>query len=268
MRFLKYFFIICLMFLLIKFPALAGIRLSAERFEFEANSKTNFLTGSFTVENDDKEPVRFKVYPQYFEISENGTILTDLKEEGLLSKNIRFNPAEFTLNRNESQKIRFTITNVKDLPDGESRTALFLEDVKTKEQALPSENRNASAKLVLKTRVAIPIYVDKGKVFKSGSIEKLEIQKYKNNYYYDLAVKSSGNSKIRVGGVGQIIKGNDLVNEFAINEHPIQAGSTGKFRDIIPAFNMEAGQKYTFKAIMSYKNQGKEEFITHEIPMN
>ena len=269
MKILKYLLFLPLLFFFILLPANAAIRLSTEKFEFNVKPHDNFVTGSFTVQNDGNETIRFKAYPEYFEISDNGTILTEVQDKNAnpMNKNIRFNPAEFTLSSNDSQKIRFTITNVQNLPDGESRAALFLEDIKTKQQALPTGNDKVSANLVIKTRIAIPIYVDKGRVIKAGTIENINIEKVKNKYQYDLKVKSSGNSRIRVAGTGQIVKDGSLVSEFAINERPIQAGTVGIIKDFIPTQGLMPDQEYIFKISLLYKGQdNKDVFLKQEVP--
>jgi hypothetical protein len=271
MKFLKLLLLLPLLLIFVTMPVNATVRLSTEKFEFNVKPDDNFLAGSFTVQNDGNEMVRFRTYPGYFEISENGTILTEIKDKNAnsMSENIRFNPAEFTLNPNDSQKIRFTITNVQNLPDGESRAALFLEDIKTKQQALPTGNDKVSANLVIKTRVAIPIYVDKGRVIKVGAIQQVNLEKDKSKYQYDLRIKSSGNSLIRVGGVGQIVKDNNLISEFPINERPIQAGTVGIIKDFIPTQKLTPDQDYTLKISLSYKDKDKKEvLLKQEIPFN
>ncbi|OGH95765.1 MAG: hypothetical protein A2104_07855 [Candidatus Melainabacteria bacterium GWF2_32_7] len=271
MKILKFLLLLPLLLIFVSMPVSAAIRLSTEKFEFNVKPNDNFLTGSFTVQNDGNATVRFRAYPEYFEISENGTILTEIKNKNVnsVSENIRFNPAEFTLNSNDSQKIRFTITNVRNLPDGESRAALFLEDIKTKQQALPTGSNKASANLVIKTRIAIPIYVDKGRVIKVGAIQQVNLEKVKNRYQYDLRVKSSGNSLIRVSGIGQIVKDNNLISEFPINERPVQAGTVGIIKDFIPTQKLIPGQDYTLKVSLSYKGQdNKEVLLRQEMPFN
>jgi len=266
MKFLKYLLLLSFMALIVSLPANAAIRLSTEKFEFNVKPNDNYITGSFTVQNDDNEEIRFKAYPEYFEISEEGTIQTGIiktNSDGIV-KNIRFNPAEFTLTSNSSQKIRFTITNVQNLPEGESRAALFLENAKTKEQSLPSKNSKASASLIVKTRIAVPIYIEKGRVIKTGSIDSVNLNKFKNKYVYDLTVKSSGNSLIRAGGIGQIVKDDQLIAEFPINERPIQAGTAGKFKDIIQTTGLSSNQQYKLKLTLRYKDQDQKEVVLRD----
>jgi hypothetical protein len=254
------------MALMVSLPANAAIRLSTEKFEFNVKSSDSYITGSFTIQNDDNEEIRFKAYPEYFEISEEGTIQTGLSKansDGII-KNIRFNPTEFTLAPNSSQKIRFTIANVQNLPEGESRAALFLENAKTKQQALPTNNARTSANLIIKTRIAVPIYVQKGRIIKVGTIDSIGLKKFKNKLVYNLTVKSSGNSLIRAGGVGQIIKDDQLVAEFPINERPIQAGTSGKFKDIIPMAGLNPGQQYKLKLTLRYKDQNQKEIVLRD----
>jgi len=254
------------MALIVSLPANAAIRLSTEKFEFNVKPNDSYITGSFTVQNDDNEEIRFKAYPEYFEISEEGTIQSGSNKtnsDGII-KNIRFNPAEFTLAPNSSQKIRFTIANVQNLPEGESRAALFLENSKTKEQSLPTSGSKVSANLVIKTRIAVPIYVEKGRIIKTGSIDNIDLKKFKNKYVYNLTVKSNGNSLIRAGGIGQIIKDDQLIAEFPINERPIQGGTTGKYKDIMPTTGLNSDQQYKLKLTLRFTDQNQKEVVLRE----
>lgn len=270
MRHLKYLAAFVCLLLLLALPSSASIRLSTEKFEFTPRANENFVTGSFTVQNDGDESIRFKVYSEYFEISEEGTIMTDLKNKksaDLLTKNVRFNPAEFTVAPFSNQRIRFTISNIQSLHNGEARTALFLEDTKTKQQALSTSNGNVSANLVIKTRIAIPIYVEKGRIQKIAAFEDFKIEKFKNKFLYSLKVISSGNSLVRVGGIAQITKNNELVKEFAINEQPIQSATIGHLKDFVPTEGMDPEQEYKLKITLKYKNQDKKDvFMIKEIP--
>jgi len=268
MKFFKYLIFLFFLLFIIVVPAQASVKLSTEKFEFDVKPSENFVTGSFTVFNDDNQLIRFKAYAGYFEISPNGTILTDIKDNNpALTKNIRFNPVEFTLQGNNSQKVRFTIPNIRNLSDGESRVALFLEDAKTKQQALPNSNSRVAANLIIKTRIAVPIYVDKGRIIKTGFIDKFTLDKAKNSYLYSLNVKSTGNSLIRVGGEGQIIQNDELKTEFPINEMPIQGGSVGQFKDILPIEGLSSNEEYKLKVTLSYLGQDKKrKFLNQEIP--
>lgn len=235
----------------------AAIRISQDKFEFTVKPNSKFLTGSFTVQANTDETIRFKVYSEYFETSELGIMETGLSSDSpnSLVSNIRFNPTEFTLSSGKAQKVRFTITNMDKLSEGESRAALFLEDAKTKEQALPSESEQFSAYILLRTRVAVPIYVDKGKVIKTCSVDGLFVDTNNNNCLYTLNVKSSGNSKVRIKGTGQIIKDNKLIEEFPLNERPIQAGTNGLIQNEIPVNDLKQDEEYKLRMNLIYKDE-------------
>ncbi len=69
-------------------------------------------------------------------------------------------------------------------------------------------------------RFAIPVYIDKGKVIKTGEIEKIAVNKGAEKYIYALSVKSKGNSKIRVNGVSQIIQIIKLLQKYLLAVFP------------------------------------------------
>ena len=130
-----------------------------------------------------------------------------------ISSKIRFVPSEFTVPAGKSQKVRINIAKVKALPDGESRAVLFIEDVNVKEVQVPTTS-GIGAQLILKTRVGIPVYVDKGHFVKKADIESFEVVKEQKHYFTKMKIISTGNSKVRYGGKMQIIKDKKLLDEL------------------------------------------------------
>ena len=208
----------------------AVLKVTPTLLELNANqTRANYLTASFDVQGDDNETIRFKIYPSYFKISPQGTmdiIEENSSEKDNLMENVRFVPNEFTLQNGNKQKVRLTITDLNNLPDGESRMVLFLEDVAAKELMLPSGMKDVTTKLIVKTRVGIPIYIDKGKFVKCAQIEKIDLKKQNKELHLDLKLTSSGNSKVRYSGKAQIIKDKELIGEYKIKNHVIGSNNT------------------------------------------
>ncbi len=139
----------------------------------------------FTVQGGEDETIRFKVYPEYFKITSKGAMdmLEKMPAEDSLINNIKFVPSEFTLQNGRIQKVRLTVSDFDKLPDGESRLVLFLEDVAAKEVILPYQNKDVTTKLLVKTRVGIPVYLDKGHVIKKGEIELFKAEQQGENLF-------------------------------------------------------------------------------------
>ena len=75
---------------------------------------------------------------------------------------------------------------------------LFIEDVAAKEIELPNKLKNVSTRLIVKTRIGLPIYVDKGRFIKNGNFNNLEVfENEAKNLAYKLDLSSTGNSKVR-----------------------------------------------------------------------
>ena len=268
----KFKYIGCLIFLFLVFQnqAQAALRVLPTRFEYsiKPGAEKRFINGAIEIQGGANETVRFKVYPKSFNIDENGGMDTDSKNilTSPIAQYIRFNPAEVTLSSGVPQKVRFTITNIKDLPDGESRIALLFEDVKTKQQALPTSSSAISAYVTIRAIVGVPIYIDKGKVVKTGEIKKLEVGKFSNKYIYTVNVKSDGNSKIRVNGTAQIIKDKNLVAEFPLVSQPVQAGTIGKLQGELPVQSLTQGNEYKLKVTLLFNDQKeKQQYLINEI---
>lgn len=251
----------------------AAVKITPSRFEFtlKPNSTRNLINGSFSIQGGSNETIRFRVYPENFDIDEDGTVITGIEnpfEKEFLGA-IRFNPAEFTLLPGQVQRIRFTIPDITKLTDGEHRIALFMEDVKTKEEALPTYNENVSASIVIKTRAGLPIYINKGKTVKSGVIEKITAEKINGVYYSVLCVRSTGNSNIRIAGNAQIISKKRLIKEFPIDQHVIQAGNTGKFKFMLPVNDLNPNEEYKLKVTINFKDQNlANKYLVNEIKLS
>lgn len=239
--------------------AQAALKVTPTLLELNANNtKGNYLTASFDVQGDVNETIRFKIYPSYFKISPQGTM--DILEENStetdnLIKNVRFVPNEFTLQNGNKQKVRLTITNLKNIPDGESRMVLFLEDVAAKEMLLPSGMKDVTTKLIVKTRVGIPIYLDKGKFVKCAQIQTLNLKKQDKELQLALKILSSGNSKVRYTGKAQIIKDKKLIGEYKIKNHVIGSNNSISTIDEIPLKDIKEIGNYTLRLVIQYTDE-------------
>lgn len=239
----------------------AAVSICPTLIELNANkTKSDYLTTSFVVKADKNQTIRYKVYPEFFTINDDGTM--NLVENAETEKNnlvshARFVPNEFTLKNGEPQVIRVTFTKLKNLPEGESRMVLFIEDVAAKEIELPNKLKNVSTRLIVKTRIGLPIYVDKGRFIKNGNFNNLEVfENEAKNLAYKLDLSSTGNSKVRYFGKGQIIKGKELIKEFNVNSHTIRANGILSETAILPK-DLNKGD-YTLRVILNYKNEKGE----------
>lgn len=255
----KFLVLLLLTFIILGQKANAALKVTPTLIELNANeTRGNYLTSSFDVQGDVNETIRFKIYPAYFKISPQGTM--DIIEENIsatdnLIKNVRFVPNEFTLQNGNKQKVRLTITDLKNLPDGESRMVLFLEDVAAKELMLPSGMKDVSTKLIVKTRVGIPIYLDKGKFVKCAQIENIDLKKQDKELQLALKLSSSGNSKVRYTGKVQIIKDKELIGEYKIKNHVIGSNNTLSTLEGIPLRDIKENGNYTLRLVIQYSDE-------------
>ena len=115
-------------------PAYASIAVSPVRVEIDANKvRSNYATTAVEVRGDKNKPMRFRVYPGYFTISDDSKMVVseNKNDPANISNKIRFVPSEFTVPPGKSQKLRINIANIKTLKEGESRAILYIEDVIT-----------------------------------------------------------------------------------------------------------------------------------------
>ena len=250
-------------------PTFASVAVSPTRIEINANKiKNNYITTAIEVKGDSQVPMRFKVYPGYFTIDNKGEVVMVDKatnDPHDLSKKIRFVPSEFTVAQGKNQKVRLNIANLNQLTDGESRTMLYIEDVNPKEMNIPTGNAGINAQLIVKTRVGVPVYIDKGKVTKDAEIEYLNVVKEKNAYYTNMKVVSKGNSKIRYSGKVQIVQGKKLVSEYNLSEKVVGANNFYVDKQKVEMNNIKETGEYTLRTVLSFFDEnGKRKNIKRE----
>lgn len=253
-------------------PAFASVAVSPTRIEINANKiKNNYITTAIDIKGDSQQPMRFKVYPKFFTINnknemvlvENSTAANDL------TKKTRFVPSEFTVAQGKSQKLRVNITGINQLPDGENRVVLFIEDINPKEFNIPTGMQGIGAQLIVKTRVGVPIYVDKGKVVKEAEMEYFNLKQENGALYTDIKLVSKGNSKVRYSGIVQIVQGKKLIDEYNINEKVVPSNGFYIDKQKVKTDKLNTPGEYTLRMIISYiDGNGKRVNIKKETNFN
>lgn len=258
--------------MLITIPAFASLGVAPTGIEINANKlKNNYVTTAIEIKGDNKQLMRFKAYPGFFTINEKGEVVMvdNSNDPHDLSKKIRFVPSEFTIAQGKSQKLRVNISGLNQLPDGENRTMLYIEDVNPKEMTIPTPRAGIGAQLIVKTRVGVPIYVDKGKVTKSADIEYLNIVKGKDGLYTDMKIISTGNSKVRYTGNVQIMQGKKLIDEYAISGKTVGENNFYIDKQKIKTDNIKESGEYTLRVVISYFDENdKRKNIKKETNLN
>ena len=253
-------------------PAFASVAVAPTRVEINANKlKNNYVTTAIEVKGDSQQPMRFKVYPGFFTINEKGELVMvdNANDPHDLSKKIRFVPSEFTVAQGKSQKVRINIAGLNTLPDGENRTILYIEDVNPKEMSIPTGRAGIGAQLIVKTRVGVPVYVDKGRVSKDADVEYLNIVKGKDGLYTDMKVISKGNSKVRYSGNVQIVQGKKLIDEYSLAGKVVAGPNFCVDRQKIKTDNIKEAGEYTLRMVLSYFDEnGKRKNIKKEANLN
>ena len=253
-------------------PAFASVAVSPTRVEINANKiKGNYITTAIEVKGDSQQPMRFKIYPGYFTIDNKGeVVMQDISSDPHdLTKKIRFVPSEFTVAQGKNQKVRINIANLNQLPDGENRTMLYIEDVNPKEMNIPTQRAGIGAQLIVKTRIGVPVYIEKGKVTKDAEIESLNIEKTEHELYSKIKLVNKGNSKIRYNGKAQIVQGKNLISEYDLKGSVIGENNYRELKEKIDTKNVNNSGEYTLRVMISYVDEnGKKINIKKETTIN
>ena len=157
----------------------------------------------------------------------------------------------------------FTITNLRTLPAGESRLLLYLEDVNTKAIVIKKANGDVGGKILVKTRVGVPIYLDKGNYTKRGTLDAVAIKQKGDEFDCEYKVSSTGNSKIRYNGFGYLTQGDKLIKQFDIHGSTVAGGTfLEKIQQLdVPKDLIIEGQEYKIKFILTYKDENQREKV-------
>lgn len=97
----------------------AAVKIAPTLIELNANkSNGNYLTTSFSVQADKNETIRYKIYPEYFTITDESKMnaIGDSDNPDNLIPHARFVPNEFTLKNGILQLVRVTFTDFINYP--------------------------------------------------------------------------------------------------------------------------------------------------------
>lgn len=253
-------------------PAFASVAVAPTRVEINANKiKSNYITTAIEVKGDSQQPMRFKIYPGYFTIDNKGEVVMQDKSSDPhdLTKKIRFVPSEFTVAQGKNQKVRINIANLNQLPDGENRTMLYIEDVNPKEMNIPTQRAGIGAQLIIKTRIGVPVYIEKGKVTKDAEIETLNVEQATDGLYTNMKLVNKGNSKIRYNGKAQIFQGKNLISEYDLRNSVIGGNNYRELRQKVDITNVNKSGEYTLRIVISYVDEnGKKKNVKKETTIN
>lgn len=271
---------LCLLILMLFFSLVevkAAIKIAPSTIELNANTtKKDYISTAFNVSGGINETIRFKLYPVFFKYDEKGRFI-ELKDNGqkesLMGK-IKFYPMEFTCQNGQPQKVRLTITGLKTLQNGESRLMLFLEDVNTKEVLLSKLNGNIGGKILVKTRVGVPIYVNKGNFTKKAQILTLNANENNGILNCTYKISSNGTSKVRYNGWGYITdNNNNLLKKFKVISSNIPGG-IGSYLEKeqkidLKDCNLNNDKNYNLKLVLTYMDENnKEKILKKETSFN
>ncbi|MCQ2743706.1 MAG: hypothetical protein MJ230_02775 [bacterium] len=257
--------------LIIALPTFASVAVAPTKLEINSTRfKTNYVTSALEIKGNDKTPTRYRAFAEYFKVNEKGELVMIEKsdEPQNIAKKLRFIPSEFTVAQGKNQKLRVNIPNLNTLVDGESRAVLYIEDVNPKEYMLDTGRPGIGAQLIIKTRVAVPIYVDHGKAVRNAEIEYAKINKQKDGYYLEMKVTDSGNSKARCNGMIQISEAKKLKTETKLQEFVVAPGSYNIVKTKINTDKLEPGT-YSARVVVTYRDiNEKMKTLKQEIELN
>lgn len=152
------------------------------------------------VKNDSDTPKRYKV-----SVVKPMNLTSD---DYYIGDHIEFYPPILNLRPNDTKSVKLLIENFKDLPDGEYRGYLSLEEI------TPSNKKGVSIKVNLKSA----IYANKGKLHKDFKIINFKI----NNKTAQGIIENKGNTSLKIIARYLMENGSTVDNELFIGRDEIQ----------------------------------------------
>ena len=123
--------------------------------------------------------------------------------------------------------------------------------------------------MIVKSRVGVPIYVDKGKVTKIAEIEEFKIIPEKDGLYAVMKILSKGNSKIRYNKTVQIYRDKKIIEEYFLNGKAVGNNNYYIDKHKIKTDKITESGDYTLRIIISYFDEnGKKKNIKQETNIN
>ena len=243
--------------LIISTKAFASLTVMPTRIEANANkTRASYISTAIEIKGDSKEIMRFKVYPGFFTINDKAEFIEVEKgnDPHDISKKIKFVPSEFTVLPGKSQKVRINIVGINSMAEGENRAVLYVEDINPKEFQIGAPVSGIGAQLIVKSRVGIPIYVDKGNFTKKAEIGSFNVVQKNGGQYLDVKIVSTGSSKIRYNSYVQYIKDTQLVKEVNLGGGVVGGNNSYVFNDKLDFKGIESGE-YVLRFILTYMDE-------------
>ncbi|MCJ8342454.1 MAG: fimbria/pilus periplasmic chaperone [Cetobacterium sp.] len=115
------------------------------------------------------------------------------KEKDTLDKYIRIYPKILNMKGDSSKTIRFSVRVPRNLPDGEYKSYIYFKEIPKNPSMIRSENNGIAVNMAMYSRLAIPVYGQKGELIYKGKIKNIFIKNKKLNIIID----SFGNKTIK-----------------------------------------------------------------------
>ena len=210
--------LLCLLSLFLSFgltmPWAVAQSLRVSPLVIQTQSEREQARGLIEVTNTGKIPLRARVYAVPFTYNRQG-LETLSSSSHDLRPYLSFSPKELILEPNQTRTIRFNARFPQDVTDGEYRALLYLD------QLVEREPNNTKPTVVIKTRLGITVYVNKGKNLPALSLLKATYEPQQRQIV--LLVNNSGKVTVRPRTTWQISQATTSVAEGTNDETTVIA---------------------------------------------
>lgn len=134
------------------------------KMDLTVSDKTLSTSGVMKALNVSKAPLKLKVIPKLWTLTEEGLIqYVNAPTEGFnLLNAVRFNPEEFELAPNQSRSVRFVVKLPPETPDGEYPLQFYFEPTELLQESATSKSKYGAINVI--PIFTATVYVNKGKI--------------------------------------------------------------------------------------------------------
>lgn len=218
----------------------------------EVEAKRGQAQGIINVGNKTNESFRARVYAEPFTYSrDQGFQILGKGEKTDLTPYLQFSPRELNIPAEIERRIRFIVSLPPSLPSGEYRAVVFTENLKE------TTNQNG-ARIGLATRIGVTIYVRKGNLSPTLSVESASWNSEKKQI--QILVNNTGEASARPQVNWTLKRQETVIKMGNLNSTGIVANSQRNFLleydDITPGEYQLNGELIWFEG----KNQRQKSF--------
>lgn len=178
-----------------------ALRVTLKRVVFDGGSRTEVIT----LINNSNEPETYRLGWRRMRMTPDRALVNVADDDPAPDLNpsekfVRFSPRRVTVKPGQAQQVRLMVRYPRDLPDGEYRSHFWIHEeaaARDFDETLKPEGEKATAiKLEMLTGITMPVFVRKGKLEATATIEDLSAKLQDDKILISYKLTREGNKSL------------------------------------------------------------------------